>query len=73
MNSTLITLIKNNSIIFDLTVLNVFDSIINCNLCYFKIYYHSYQYETKPRFAIVYVVVLMAFSKANKIKYQKVI
>ena len=68
MNSTLITLIKNSSIIFDLTVLNVFDSIINCNLSYFKIYYHSYQCEIKPRFAIVYLFVLMTFSKANKIK-----
>lgn len=74
MDSTLITLIKNSSIIFDLTVLNVFDSIINCNLCYLKIYYNSYRYGMKQRFAaIACLLVLTAFSNAKKTAYQKVV
>lgn len=73
MDSTLITLIKNSSIIFDLTVLNVFDSIINCNLCYLKIYYNSYRYGIKQEFAIACLLVLTAFSNTKKTAYQKVL
>lgn len=73
MDSTSITLIKNSSIIFDLTVLDVIDSIISCNLCYFKIYYNDYQIGIKSGSVVLYHFVLLVSSKANRIKYYKVI
>lgn len=72
-DSTLITLIKNSSIIFDVTVQCVFDSIIYCSLCYFKIYDKCYRYLRIIVSETFFHLVAITSSRTNKLESNKVI